>query len=757
MNTVRTPGSTQSQSSWIDAGSLADALRSAAPKLLFGVRLWIAVCLSLGIAFWLELDDPAWAGTSAAIVCQPSLGASLRKGWFRMIGTVVGAMATVVLTACFPQSRIGFFVGLALWGAACGFVATQLRNFASYSASLAGYTAAIIASDELGAVGGVNGHTAFMLAVSRAGEICIGIMCASIVLAGTDYGRARRRLAGQLETISAEITGRLVGTFLLAQEDQTQTRQLRRDLVRRVTALDPVIDEVVGEFMELRHRMSLLKAAEGGLFSALASWRVAAVHREVRLDDRGQGEAELIYRSLPQELRLAPAQSAATRWTVDPVRARRACSVAVRALAALPGNTPSQRLLADRAALALIGIRRALDGLLLLTHPARAIRGARFGWLHIADWLPSFVNAVRIFVTIGAVELFWIKTEWPDGATALEFASIGVILFSPVADQAYRTAARYAAGIAIGAVFAGIIKFAVLPGVTTFAGFGLAIGLVLVPAAALMAQAWRPTTFAAIAGWFIAILGPANQIAYDSVQFYNTAAATVAGFGIAALSFRLLPPLSPELRSHRLLALTLRDLHRLAREPVPRDMKSWESRVYSRLSALPAQSTPSQRSELLAALSIGEEIIRLRTIARRFDLHAELGAALDALSEGNSIVAIGWLAQLDEKLAELPDTQPGSRIRLRARASILAMTETLTQHTEYFELETVQMRFTEINLLGAYVAPISLMMAAAWLIVIALRRIAAHFGLLQYVWHPALVVLATYMIVLSSIVLIVAD
>jgi hypothetical protein len=67
------------------------------------------------------------------------------------------------------------------------------------------------------------------------------------------------------------------------------------------------------------------------------------------------------------------------------------------------------------------------------------------------------------------------------------------------------------------------------------------------------------------------------------------------------------------------------------------------------------------------------------------------------------------------------------------------------------------MRFTEINLLGAYVAPISLMMAAAWLIVIALRRIAAHFGLLQYVWHPALVVLATYMIVLSSIVLIVAD
>src|SRR6185369_5829246 len=104
-----------------------------------------------------EFDNPYWAGTSAAIVCQPHLGASLRKGWFRMVGTVVGAIAIVVLTACFPQQRVGFLLGLALWCAACGLCATLLRNFAAYSAALAGYTAAIIASDELGAVGGANG------------------------------------------------------------------------------------------------------------------------------------------------------------------------------------------------------------------------------------------------------------------------------------------------------------------------------------------------------------------------------------------------------------------------------------------------------------------------------------------------------------------------------------------------------------------------------------------------------------------------
>src|SRR5262245_8159909 len=158
-----------------------NAFRAAGRPLLFGLRLWASVCLALYVAFWLELDNAYWAGTSAAIVCQPHLGASLRKGWFRLTGTVVGAVAIVVLTACFPQDRAPFLVGLALWGAGSALVATLLRNFAAYAAALAGYTAAIIAMDQLGATGGPNGQ-AFILAIDRASEICIGIVCAGVVL-----------------------------------------------------------------------------------------------------------------------------------------------------------------------------------------------------------------------------------------------------------------------------------------------------------------------------------------------------------------------------------------------------------------------------------------------------------------------------------------------------------------------------------------------------------------------------------------------
>src|SRR5262245_7246924 len=84
---------------------LKQELQNARPALAFGLRLWASVCLAMYVAFWLELDAPSWAGTAAAIVCQPTLGASLRKSWFRLVGTIVGGVAIVVLTACFPQNR----------------------------------------------------------------------------------------------------------------------------------------------------------------------------------------------------------------------------------------------------------------------------------------------------------------------------------------------------------------------------------------------------------------------------------------------------------------------------------------------------------------------------------------------------------------------------------------------------------------------------------------------------------------------------
>ena len=66
------------------------------------------------------------------------------------------------------------------------------------------------------------------------------------------------------------------------------------------------------------------------------------------------------------------------------------------------------------------------------------------------------------------------------------------------------------------------------------------------------------------------------------------------------------------------------------------------------------------------------------------------------------------------------------------------------------------MKFNEIDLFGLYVAPITLIMAVAWLIYLVVRRTGDRIGLTPRVWHPALFELSLYVIIVSSIVLVMA-
>jgi uncharacterized membrane protein YccC len=669
------------QIDWLDSGALSRSIRSAGPPLLFGLRLWASVCLALYVAFWLELDNAYWAGTSAAIVCQPQLGASLRKGWFRMIGTSVGAVMIVVITACFPQDRTAYLVALALWGAVCALLATLLRNFASYAAALAGYTAAIIAADTLGATGGASTEV-FMLAVWRASEICIGIVCAGIVLAVTDLGGAKHRLAALLAALIAGITTRFTATLALAGPELPETQPVRREFARQVIALDPVIDQAIGESSQLRVRSPVLQTAVNGLLAALAGWRAVAVRLAQLQHGSARQEAHAILEILPEELRSVRWRAPPMHSVVDLVALDRILKATVRALLAVPAGTPSLRLLANQTAKVLVGISDAFKGLALLVDapsgPDHRRRRLRF---RVPDWLPSFVNAGRAFVTIGATEIFWILTAWPNGAFAITFAAIVVILFAPRADQAPAIAMSFIIGTVLATLFAAIVKFAALPGLETFEAFSMVIALYLVPAGALMTQSWQPAMFTALTANFVPLLAPSNPMSYDTLQFYNSALAIVAGCGAGALSFRLLPPLSPEFRTRRLLALTLRDLRRLAAEPGLQTSDDWEGHVYARLKVLPDNTQPLQRAQLLAALFAGTEIIHLYRIGRRLGLGPNVRAAFVALAKGNSATATVQLRLIDDHLASRISAEPDA---MQARASILAISEALIQHASYF-------------------------------------------------------------------------
>jgi hypothetical protein len=186
--------------------------------------------------------------------------------------------------------------------------------------------------------------------------------------------------------------------------------------------------------------------------------------------------------------------------------------------------------------------------------------------------------------------------------------------------------------------------------------------------------------FTAMTMGFVPILQPTNPETYDPQVFYNIALAIVAGMGAAALSFRLLPPLSPTVRTRRLLALTLRDLRRLAKGHTQSD---WEGHVIVRLSAMPNEATPLQRAQLLATNAVGSEIVRLR---RQFGLRVGLvEAAFAAIAEGQSTIAIARLSRIDEALSGVSAGGPATQHVLRTRASILAVSEALTKHAAYFD------------------------------------------------------------------------
>ena len=667
-----------------DSTLLAQRLRAATPAILFGLRLWASVCLSFYVAFALELSEPSWAGTTAALVCQPVLGASLRKAAFRMVGTVVGAVGIVVIAALFRQDRAGFLIGLALWCAASAFVATLLTNFAAYAAALSGFTAAILAIDVLGPVG-ASGGSVTIFAINRTLEICLGIVCAGIVLALTDLGHSRRKLAAEFASLSTAILDGFADCFVSARSNIDQFRALRRDLLRRVIALDPMIDAAIGEASDLRYRSPVLQRAVSGLMETISAWRKVAYEIEISGNAATQGEARTVHDKLPRE-RLS---SEAIGGVKGPAELRKACCSAVRSLTRLKAETPTLRLLADNAAAGMLGMARALNGLTGAVDPRDMIAVKGTARLRVADWLPPFINAVRVFATVGAISLFWIASAWPSGVTAITFCAVIVILLPLQGDLAYSASMTFLQGTAISAAAAAVLVFWILPSATSFPSLCLALGLVLVPFGFLIAL-WRSFLFTATLFNFVPMLSISNRMTYDGSQFWNTSSAILAGVGFGAVAMLILPPLSPAMRTRRLLALMLADLRRLAKRASPGRQSDWESRGVARLLAMPDQAQPAERAKLAAAVAVGKEIVWFRRVAPRFVPSAAVDEALEALAEGRSGEAIDRLKDIDRQVAALPHANSGGRILLRLRASVLVISGQLAQFAPYFDDQASQ-------------------------------------------------------------------
>ena len=514
-----------------------------------------------------------------------------------------------------------------------------------------------------------------------------------------------------------------------------------------------MIDAAIGEASDLRYRSAVLQRAVSGLMETIVAWRWAAFEIAGNRDAAVSGEAHAIHDQLPRD-RLSPDALGSAK---TPAELREACCAAARFLTHSGAQTPSQRLLADSAAIGMLGLARALNGLTGVVDPSDMIPVKGTAQLHVPDWLPPFVSALRVFLAVGAISLFWIASAWPSGALAITFCAVIVVLLPLQGDLAYSASMTFLKGCVLGAVIAAVLEFAILPRVTTFPTLCLALGLAYVPLGFLLARSKTPLFYFAASVNFLPMISVTNGITYDASQFWNSSSGILVGVACGAIAMRILPPVPPAIRTQRLLALALADLRRLATRASPGRQEDWveaaASPVCWRCPTKPTQSnarSSSPRSPS-AEKSCGCAVSRPGSCRGR-------GRGRGASSFGRRTKRRGDRAPEGHRP---PARRPAPR---RGRKPHPVATP--SQHPgdfrsarrirPLFRRPAGLMRFNEINLFGLYVAPIVVILAVAWIVYLLIRRVADRFGLTPLVWHPALFELALYVMIVSSIVVMIA-
>lgn len=568
----------------------------------FALRTTAASLIALYLAFLLNLDDPKWAAMTVWIVAQSSRGMSLSKGQYRFAGTVVGAAVAIVLTALFAQTPAIFLPALALWLGLCTALSTGLRNFRSYGAVLAGYSAAIIAMDAV-----ADPADIFNIAVARVTYIGLGIVIeavmAMIVVVDEPADTVRERLRGfirQSATVSAS-----------ALRGQDAGAALRR-LFTTASSVDTAAEYVAAVSAWLRRRVGHLRA------SMIASFQQVAMAGALR-DDFGAMERDAALVTATAELmdKVATAAPASERDLLQDVRALAGRIEAARfqEAAAKRGALSNRLALLFKLQAMLAALETALARAHVLGQPDSPPARLRVS-VHI-DHTAALHNGVRAFIAVLVAATLWIVTAWPSGASFVTIVGVVSALFAtrpnPVAGGL-----AFLKGSSCAAVAAVFCNFAIIPEISGFVPLALVMSVVLIPAGLAMRDPRTAAPAASFAIFFWDLVGPDNLARTDATLFFNGALALLFGIGLGTLIFALVIPANLATARQRLYQAVRRDLAAIGRRPELWSTGVWVSRTADRVerhlvagaSGSPAQVENGLRA-LLGILRIGDAAIDL--------------------------------------------------------------------------------------------------------------------------------------------------
>src|SRR5712671_6588519 len=144
--------------------------------LVFGLKTFVAAMLAYSIAVWLDTPRPYWAMASVFITSSPLTGATSSKAVYRILGTLIGGVGTIVLIPNLVNAPELLSFCVALWYGILLYFALIDGTPRSYVFMLAGYTVALLGFPIVSMP-----QAAFDIVVSRVQEITLGIICASVV------------------------------------------------------------------------------------------------------------------------------------------------------------------------------------------------------------------------------------------------------------------------------------------------------------------------------------------------------------------------------------------------------------------------------------------------------------------------------------------------------------------------------------------------------------------------------------------------
>jgi len=555
------------------------ALKVDREAVLFSLKCLLAAILGLYVSLRIGLTRPFWVIGTVYLVSQPMSGATLSRGLFRLLGTVGGAVATVLLVPRFANAPMVLSVVLAAWMGLCLYLAMLDRTPRAYAFLLAGYTTSLIGFPAV-----MVPDDVFTIAITRVQEISIGILAATLVHGLLWPRRVSPRVHARVASILADA--------------ERWTRDMRAGANETVLAADR--SKVAADLLDL-HTLSIHLPFDS--VHGLAQVQILRALHDRMLDVLMLSSA--VDESLAQ-LRAQPAGTAHTTWQ-ELMRADLCAGQAE-----LDAAHHDCRLLEEQLHAARPDWRRHV--------PAHLARKANGHVLH-RDHRIALRSALGAFVGIVLACALWIITAWSDGATAVSIIGTACVLFGTTEAPAGHVM-RYLIGSTIGVVIGLFYALAIFPGLSDFVGLAVALAPALLVCGSFLA---RPPfimgalgvvlTFPLIAG-----LGATN--ATHIAGALNSSVALFVGTAAALCSMSLLQTLDSNRSRARLQDVIQRDIARRAAGQV-RNASDWTSRMVDRLALLAPRlrghpdAAPTLRT-LFADMRAASVVAELRVIGGAF-------------------------------------------------------------------------------------------------------------------------------------------